>query len=159
MNISLIVAMSESGVIGVENRLPWRLPADLQRFKRLTLGHHIIMGRRTWDSIGRVLPGRTSVVVTRNRDFVAPAGVIVTHSLDEALVACTGDDEPFVIGGAELFRQALDIAKRIHLTVIENEFPGDARFPALDRARWQLQSSERHSDGDWPYRFELWVRA
>jgi dihydrofolate reductase len=159
MNLCIIVAMSENGVIGIENRLPWRLPADSRRFKALTMGHHLIMGRRTWESIGRPLPGRTSVVVTRNRALAVPAGVAVVHSLDEALAACAGDDEPFVIGGTELYRSALGVATRIELTVIEHHFDGDAHMPPFDRARWQLSASERHSDAEWPYRFETWVRA
>jgi dihydrofolate reductase len=159
MSLALIVAMSENGVIGVDNRLPWRLPADTRRFKQLTMGHHMIMGRRTWDSIGRPLPGRTSVVVTRNRDFSAPAGVVIAHSLAEAVAACAGDDEPFVIGGTELYRQALATATRIHLTVIEHAFDGDAHMPPIDRTHWQLAGSERHLDAEWPYRFEIWIRA
>jgi dihydrofolate reductase len=158
VNVSLIVAMSENRVIGVDNRLPWRLPADLQRFKRLTMGHHIVMGRHTWDSIGRALPGRTSVVVTRQRDFRAPDGVLVTHSPADALAACADDDEPFVIGGAELYRHALPLARRVHLTVIERHFDGDTYFPALDDS-WTLAETEPHRDDDLPHRFELWQRA
>jgi dihydrofolate reductase len=158
MSLSLIVAVAENGVIGVDNRLPWRLPADLQRFKQLTLGHHLVMGRRTWESIGRPLPGRTSVVVTRNRALAVPAGVLVAASLEEALAACAGDAEPFVIGGAELYRAALPRATRVHLTVIERAFAGDTTFPDFDRSGWQLEASERHADGELPYRFETWVR-
>jgi dihydrofolate reductase len=158
MSLSLIVAMAEDRVIGIDNRLPWRLPSDLQRFKRLTMGHHMVMGRRTWDSIGRALPGRTSVVVTRRADFRAPAGVVVAHSLEEALAACAGDDEPFVIGGAELYGHALPIARRIHLTVIERHFAGDTFFPALDPDSWTLAASEPHPEDELPHRFELWQR-
>ena len=158
LNLSLIVAMTEERVIGVDNRLPWRLPADLQRFKRLTMGHHMIMGRHTWDSIGRALPGRTSVVVTRRADFRAPDGVVVAHSLDEALAAAAADEEPFVIGGAEIYRHALPLARRIHLTVIERHFAGDTFFPALDAA-WTLSATEPHADDELPHRFELWQRA
>jgi dihydrofolate reductase len=159
MSLSLIVAVADNGVIGVDNRLPWRLPADLQRFKQLTLGHHIIMGRRTWDSIGRPLPGRTSVVVTRNRALAVPAGVIVAGSLDEALAACFGDAEPFVIGGAELYRASLPRADRLYLTVVEHPFTGDTFFPDFDRSAWRLAHSERHADGELPFRFETWVRG
>jgi dihydrofolate reductase len=159
MNLGIIVAMSENGVIGIENRLPWRLPADSRRFKALTMGHHLIMGRRTWESIGRPLPGRTSVVVTRNRALAVPAGVLLVQSLDEALQACAGDDAPFVIGGTELYRAALAVATRIELTVIEHHFDGDAHMPEFDRAHWRLQASERHTDAEWPYRFETWIRA
>jgi dihydrofolate reductase len=159
MNVAIIVAMSENRVIGAGNRVPWRLPPDQQRFKRITMGHHIIMGRRTWESIGRVLPGRTSVVVTRSPDFAAPAGVVVAHSLEEALAASAGDEEPFVVGGAALYDEALALAQRIHLTVIERHFDGDVYFPPFDRSHWQLADSERHSEGEWPYRFETWVRV
>jgi len=159
MTLALIVAVAENGVIGVDNRLPWRLPADLQRFKQLTMGHHIIMGRRTWDSIGRPLPGRTSVVVTRNRALAVPAGVLVATSLDEAIAACAGDPEPFVIGGAELYRASLPRADRLHLTVVERAFAGDTWFPDFDRSSWRLDASERHADGELSYRFETWVRS
>jgi dihydrofolate reductase len=159
MNLSIIVAMSENGVIGIENRLPWRLPADSRRFKALTMGHHIIMGRRTWESIGRPLPGRTSVVVTRNRALAVPAGVVVAGSLDEAVAACTGDREPFVIGGAELYRAALPRADRLHLTVVERAFVGDTFFPDFDRSAWRRHDSEPHPESDPPFRFETWIRA
>lgn len=156
MRRSIIVAVAENGVIGVDNALPWRLPADLQRFKRLTMGHHLIMGRKTFESIGRPLPGRTTVVLTRG-DFAAP-GVVVARSLDEAFAAARDDDEPFVCGGAEIYALALPGADRVYLTRIERDYQGDARFGALDPARWQLRESERHGAGDPPFRFETWDR-
>jgi Dihydrofolate reductase len=142
MTISLIVAMSESRVIGRDNRMPWgRLSADLKRFKALTLGHHLIMGRKTYESVGEPLPGRTNVVVTRQKDF-APDGVVVARTIDEAIEACKGDPEIFVAGGAEIYRQTVDRADRIYLTIVHGEFEGDTRFPAFDPSRWKLVSRE-----------------
>ena len=132
---SLIVAAAENGVIGRGNRLPWHLPADLAHFKRTTLGHPVIMGRRTWESIGKPLPGRTSVVVTRNANY-APPGVVVVNSLAAAISVCGDDDEIFVIGGAELYRLAIALADRIYLTEIDADIPGDAHFTELDRKLW-----------------------
>src|SRR5665811_1829226 len=105
--------MAKNRVIGANNTLPWHLPADLKHFKALTMGHHIVMGRKTYESIGKPLPGRTSVVVTRNADYSTP-GVIVVHTLEAAIAACGDDDEIFVIGGAELFNQAINLADRIY---------------------------------------------
>lgn len=139
--ISLIVARSRNGAIGIDNRLPWHLPADLRRFKALTMGHHLIMGRKTWESIGRPLPGRTSVVVTRNAAYQAP-GAAVTGSLAEALDLAAADDEAFVIGGAELFAAAQPVADRIYLTTIDQDCAGDTFMPAPDPAIWARQSSE-----------------
>jgi dihydrofolate reductase len=133
--LSLIAAMAANRVIGVNNTLPWRLPADLAHFKTLTMGHHMIMGRKTYESLGKPLPGRTSVIVTRDAGFSAP-GCVVTYSLDEAVAACEGDTEAFFIGGAELYRQALELADRIYLTEVRVEVAGDAWFPEFDRALW-----------------------
>ena len=109
--------------------MPWHLPEDLKRFKRLTMGHHIIMGRKTWESIGRLLPGRTTVIVTRNQDYLVP-GAIIAHSLEEAIERCANDDEIFVIGGAEIYRAALPLADRLLITQIDREIAGDTLFPA-----------------------------
>lgn len=149
--ISLIVAVARNGVIGKDGKLPWHLPEDLKRFKALTMGHHIIMGRRTWESIGRPLPGRTPVVVTRNDSYTAP-GAAVVHSLTEALASCTDDNEVFVIGGEEIYRAALPTADRIYLTAVDAEYAGDTRFPALVSEEWREVSRERppKSDPDRP---------
>ncbi len=128
--LSLIVAVARNGVIGKDNRLPWHIPEDLKRFRALTMGHHIIMGRRTWESIGRPLPGRTSVVITRDADYTA-SGAQVVHSLTEAVAGCAGDAEAFVIGGAEIYREALPHADRVYLTEVMADYPGDVSFPAL----------------------------
>src|SRR5512145_813795 len=118
--VSVIVAMAKNRVIGANNRIPWHLPNELKLFKSLTMGHHIVMGRRTYESINRLLPGRTTVIVTRQRDYAVP-GAVVAHSVSEALEAARGDDEIFVIGGADLFRETLPVADRIYLTVVDAE--------------------------------------
>ncbi|MDD5242058.1 MAG: dihydrofolate reductase [Sulfuricella sp.] len=138
--LSIIAAMAKNRVIGINNTLPWRLPEDLKHFKALTIGHHILMGRKTFDSLGKPLPGRTSVVITRSRSLQVP-GCIVVNSIKEAIAACNQDDEIFIIGGAELYLQALDVADRIYLTEIQAEAEGDAWFPEFDRELWH--ESER----------------
>jgi dihydrofolate reductase len=155
----MIVAAAENGVIGVDNRLPWRLPADLQRFKRLTMGHHLIMGRKTYESIGRPLPGRITVMLTRSAGVDVP-NVVVARSLEDAFAqaAARGDDEPFVCGGAEIYAQALHECDRCYLTVVERQYTGDAIFPGLDIAEWDIVESESHSGEEPPYRFETWDR-
>lgn len=152
--LSLLVAMASNRVIGVEGKLPWHVPSDLKRFKALTMGHHIVMGRKTFESIGRLLPGRTSVIVTRQRGYAVP-GAIVAHSLDEAVRACAGDSEVFVIGGGQLYAEALPHADRIYLTQIEGEFAGDTWFPALAPGEW-LESSRELLSSD-PPAATLWV--
>jgi len=137
----LIVARARNGVIGRQGAMPWHLPEDLAHFKRTTLGHCIIMGRRTWDSIGRALPGRRSIVVTRNRQWQAP-GADAASSLPDALALC-GAAEAYVIGGGELYAEALrHPVAGIHLTEIDADFDGDAFFPALESGRWNEQSRE-----------------
>src|SRR4029079_11516005 len=121
MRLSLIVAMTRTGVIGRDGGLPWRLSADLQRFKSLTMGHHIIMGRKTFDSLGRVLPGRTTVVVSRSDQYSVPRGVVVVHSLNAAIAATDSDPEPFLIGGGQLFGPAIALANRLYVTWVESD--------------------------------------
>lgn len=142
--VSLIVAMANNRVIGANNTLPWHLPADLKHFKALTMGHHIVMGRKTYESIGKPLPGRTSIVVTHNANYSVP-DVIVMNSLEAAISACEGDAEIFVIGGAELYRQAIDLADRIYLTEIDADISGDAQFIELDRTMWQETERVSHA--------------
>lgn len=157
--LSIIVAMSTNRVIGLNNRLPWRLSADLKRFKSLTLGHTLLMGRQTYQSIGRPLPGRTIVVLTRQKDF-APEGVLVAHSLDEALTLATGE-EVFIAGGAQIYHQTLPLADRLYLTIIDAPVAGDAYFPAFDESDWQLLSEERHDPSEanpYSYRFLVYER-
>jgi dihydrofolate reductase len=159
MRISLIAALAANRVIGRGDTLPWRLPADLKRFKRLTTGHPLILGRKTYESVGRPLPERTNIVVTRQEGY-APPGVRVVRSIDEALAAAAhapGADEVFVAGGGEIYRQTLPIADRLHLTHIEETFPGDVYFPELDETQWRLVDEERHGPTEnipfaWSYR-------
>lgn len=142
--VSLIVAMDRNRVIGHHGKVPWRLPADLKRFRALTMGHHILMGRKTWESIGRPLPGRTNVVVTRNRAYRA-AGAIVVASLDAALELARHDTEAYVIGGGEIYREALPLADRVYLTQVQAEYPGDTFFPRLAPGEWQAATREHHA--------------
>jgi len=162
MTLSLIVAISENGVIGREGDLPWRLSADLRRFKRLTMGHPIIMGRKTFESIGRPLPGRTMIVVTRQPDYRA-AGAVVVHSLDEALETASHiDDEVFLIGGAEIYRRALERVDRLYLTRVHADIEGDTRFPHIDFARWRLVQREHHAadeKNEYAHTFKVYERA
>ncbi len=145
--INIIAAMARNGVIGIGNRLPWRLPEDLQRFKRLTMGHHIIMGRKTFESIGRSLPGRVTVILTRDQDYRAQ-GCLTAHTLQAAIDACGDDPEVFCVGGAELYAQVLPLADRLYLTEIQADFAGDAYFPAFDSQLWQESSREHHVSAD-----------
>lgn len=147
MCLSLLVAMARNRVIGKNNTLPWHLPADLKHFKALTMGHPIIMGRKTYESIGRVLPGRTNVIVTRQKAYQV-LGAITVNSIDDALKVCQegveGNDEVFLIGGAELYRQTLGRCNRIYATEIQRDFDGDAFFPRIDMEEWQEISREKH---------------
>ena len=137
--------MDETRGIGVEGRLPWHLPADLKRFKSLTMGHHLIMGRKTFESIGRPLPGRTTIIVTRDQSF-QPEGCLVAHSLETALEFARLDleNDVFVIGGAEIFVQAIELADRIYLTQVHSSLPADVYFPEFAAADWQETDSEYH---------------
>jgi dihydrofolate reductase len=141
--ISLIVAMSRNRVIGRNNAIPWRIPAELARFKQLTMGHHIVMGRKTWESIGRLLPGRTTIILTRNPDLRVQ-GALIAASLPQALRLAAQDDEIFVIGGAEIFRLALPLAQRIYLTTVQIDIDGDTFMPPIDPAAWRCVKSEPH---------------
>jgi len=147
MIISLIAAMSENRVIGRNNQLPWRLPADLKHFKALTIGKPIVMGRKTWESLGRPLPGRANIVITRNIGYQAE-GCVVVHSVDQALEVATGSDEVMVIGGANLYQQLLDRADRLYLTLVKAHVEGDAWFPEFDSAMWHEVDRELHSCDD-----------
>jgi dihydrofolate reductase len=142
MRISLIVAMSENRVIGRNNQLPWHLPRDLQHFKRTTLHHTVIMGRKTFESMGKPLPQRRNIVITRDRTYRA-AGIEIAHGLDEAISLCKNEDEIFIAGGAEIFRQALHGADRMYLTLIHAKIEGDVYFPEVNWKEWTLLSDER----------------
>jgi len=144
MSISIIVAMARNRTIGVNNTLPWRCPEDLKHFKTLTMGHHMIMGRKTFDSIGKALPGRTTVVVTRTSDLKID-GCVVVHSLHEAITASAGDTETFIVGGAEIYAQALSLADTLYITEIQQEVEGDAHFPGFDTGTWNETAREVRS--------------
>ena len=143
MRRSLVVAMARNRVIGRDNALPWRLPADLAHFKKVTLGHPVVMGRRTYESIGRPLPGRKNIVVTRNTSFQAP-GCTVVASLNEAWKAAGDAAEVCVIGGTSLFEETLSVADVIHLTEVEADVTGDTYFPRFDRGEWTEREIARH---------------
>src|SRR5258707_294407 len=142
--ISLIVAMAKNRVIGANQSIPWYLPGELKMFKTITMGHHIVMGRNTWESIARLLPGRTTVVVTRQRDYRVE-GAIVAPTLDDALAACRDNDEIFVIGGAQLYAAALPRADRIYLTEVDAEVEGDTYMPEFDLREWQAGAVMRYA--------------
>ncbi|QYF80236.1 dihydrofolate reductase [Brevibacterium sp. PAMC21349] len=140
--ISLIVAMDQNRVIGKNNKLPWHLPADLQYFKKVTMGHPIVMGRKTFESIGRVLPGRENVIVTRNQEFKAE-GCVVLHDIAQIkMFADNHEEEVFVIGGAEIFKEILPFTDRLYITEIHETFEGDTFFPEIDENEWDEISSK-----------------
>lgn len=142
--LSIIVAIANNQVIGVNNTLPWHIPEDLKRFRALTTGHHIIMGRKTYESLGRLLPGRTTVIVTRNKDYQLE-GALIAHSLETALALCKNDNEVFLIGGAELYQDGLKLADKLYLTKVDLTIDGDAFFPEFDLNLWQECSRETHN--------------
>jgi len=155
--LSIIVAAAKNRIIGIDNALPWRLPADIAYFKALTMGHHIVMGRKTYESLGRPLPGRTSVIVTRDPGYAVP-GCVVVHSLAEAIDACAGDDEAFFIGGENLYRQVLEVADRLYLTEVQAEVAGDAWFPEFDRKAWrEISRKSCQADEKNPYSYDFVV--
>ncbi len=143
--LSLIWAMGRNRVIGVDNRLPWRLPADLKHFRALTTGHTILMGRKTYESFPRPLPDRHHVIITADRHYQAPSGCTVVHTLDAALAAAHSDKEVFVIGGGSLYAQTLPRADRLYVTLIDADFDGDTRFPDFDWRDWQEVAREDHA--------------
>lgn len=145
--LSIIVAMALNRVIGVDNKLPWHIPGDLKYFKGLTMGHHIIMGRKTYESIGRPLPGRTTVIVSRDPGY-AQDGCLIAHSLDEAIQLAEGDDQVFFVGGGSLYEQALPRVGRLYITEIQADYDGDAHFPEFDRAIWREVSRDRRRSED-----------
>lgn len=167
MIVSLIVAMDEQAGIGIDNRLPWRLSADLKRFKSLTTGHHLIMGRKTYQSIGKPLPGRTMIILTRRSDYTpenCPADRCqVVHSLDQALhfAEARGEEEAFIIGGAEVFRKALDRADRIYITRVHAHTETDVYFPNWEPKNWNLTYSEYQpadEKNEYPSTFKILVK-
>ena len=157
--LSLIVAVAQNGVIGDRNALLWHISEDLKHFKALTSGHPVVMGRKTYEPLGRPLPNRTNVVISR-QELEIP-GCRVVHSLDEALALFPGDEEVFIIGGAQIYAEALPRADRFYLTRVFHDYEGDTRFPEWDEAQWRLVSSEAFPCGreyPWPFTFECWER-
>ena len=154
--LSLLVAVARNGVIGRDNKLPWHLPADLKRFKQLSLGKPVIMGRKTYDSIivqlGKILPDRDNIVVTRNADFKAP-GCKVATSIDEALRLGGDAEEIVVIGGGQIFEETLPIADRVYMTWVHEDVPGDAYFPEVDWSKWRVSFREDHPEGPLPFEY------
>jgi dihydrofolate reductase len=157
--INVIVAMAKNRVIGINNTLPWRLPADLQHFKALTMGHHIVMGRKTYESIGKPLPGRTTVIVTRDANYRVE-GCLTATSIDAAIATCGNDPDIFFVGGAELYGQILPRADRLYLTEIQAEYAGDAYFPAFERDAWrEVERQENISPDGLSYHFVTYQRG
>ncbi len=158
-SLTLIVAYSTNRVIGRDNALPWKLPGDLAHFKRSTLGHPIIMGRKTWDSLGRPLPGRSNIVISRNPDFSAQ-GAIPAPTLEAAVAACGDIEEAFVIGGAQIYAQALPMARRVLATEVHADVDGDAFFPLLPSFQWKETAREpQPEENGYRYDFVTYERA
>ncbi|MDZ7847955.1 MAG: dihydrofolate reductase [Owenweeksia sp.] len=147
MNLTLIAAMSQNRVIGANNDLIWHLPKDLKHFKGLTKGHHVIMGRKTFESMGKALPHRTNIVVTNRKDYPAP-GCIVVHSLREAIQKAENDSQPYIIGGGKIYEQALPFADTLELTIVHAQLEGDTYFPELDESLWQVTEKTTHQADD-----------
>ena len=159
--LALIVAVARNGVIGRRGAIPWRLPEDLRRFRALTTGHSIVMGRRTWQSLARALPGRENIVVTRETGFAAD-GAVVVHSIEAALAAASYPEPAFCIGGADIYRIAMPLADTTYVTEIARDFEGDTVFPPLDPAQWRETARETHTSAGpnpFAYAFVTYERA
>jgi dihydrofolate reductase len=155
MKISLIVAMSSNRAIGVDGKMPWHLPADLKRFRQITLGHPVIMGRKTFEAIGKPLPGRQNIIISRNAAYQQP-GCQVFADIPSCLAACAGCEEIFVIGGASLYQAFLDQAKLLYLTEICQVFAGDTFFPQINLSHWQeVERLEVEDDGSVGFRYRF----
>jgi dihydrofolate reductase len=159
--ISLIAAVAKNGVIGKDNKLPWHLPADLRFFKKTTLGHPIIMGRKSFESIGKALPGRTNIVLTRNANFAESENLKVAYSLKEAFEIAreTGTDECFVIGGAEIYKEALPFCQKLYITMVHGIFEGNVFMPEFEKDFRKISSISNFKDGqnDYDYDFEVFI--
>ncbi|UGU14392.1 dihydrofolate reductase [Sinomicrobium kalidii] len=151
--VTIIAAAAENNTLGKDNDLVWHLPDDFKRFKNLTTGHHIIMGRKTFETFPRPLPNRTHIVVTRQKDY-RNAGCITVHSVEEALKLARGDDQPFIIGGGEIYRLGMPHTDKIELTRVHANFEGDTFFPEIDPEQWELTASEYHP-GDERHKYDF----
>ncbi len=162
MIISALVAIDKNNVIGKDNQIPWYLPADLQYFKKLTLNHHILMGRNCFISIGRPLPKRTNIVITRNPFFIA-TGTVIKHSIQEgiAFAKSNGETELFIIGGGEIYQQTMNLVSKLYVTEVDIETDGDILFPVFDKDKWKLISEEKHlkdDKNDYNYTFKTYIK-
>lgn len=157
MIITIVVAIAQNGMIGCANKLLWHISEDLKHFKRITSGGCVVMGRKTFESIGRPLPNRRNVIISRNPNYHVE-GCEVYSSIDQAISRLGDVDELFIIGGGEIYSQTLPLASKIELTVVERDFDGDTCFPAIDYCDWDVVSSERHDSDDLPFRFETLIR-
>lgn len=157
MKVSLVAAVAQNGVIGIKNKIPWRLPSDLKHFREITMGHHIVMGRKTHESIGLALDGRTNIVITRNKNYES-SGCIVVSSLDEALKTAreAKQKEVIIIGGGQIYKQAMPLVEKIYLTRIKANVAGDTYFPKLESSNWKEKNCEQYPADDnnqYPYEF------
>lgn len=162
MTLSIIVAISRNRAIGIDNQIPWYLPADLKYFKKTTLGHHLLMGRKSFLSIGKPLPGRINMVLTRDA-FYNASGILIVHSINEAieLAKQSGEEELFVIGGGEIYKQCLPLVDKLYITEVDLEAEGDTFFPEIDYAEWELKSNQFNKADDrnkWNYSFKIYCR-
>jgi dihydrofolate reductase len=154
MTVTIVVAISENHVIGKDNKLLWYLPNDLKHFKNITTGHTVIMGRKTFDSVGKPLPKRRNIIITRQP--ITIEGCEVVNSIEGALALCAGEDEVFIVGGAEIYKLSLHLTDRIYLTIVHKEFEGDSFFPEIDKSEWDEVSCEDHEPDEknsLPYSF------
>ncbi|MCK5880935.1 MAG: dihydrofolate reductase [Sinobacterium sp.] len=167
MKLALIVAMAENGVIGINNKLPWHLPEDLKYFKQVTMGKPIVMGRKTFESIGRPLPGRTNIVISRNKTWPAPEGVKLVANIEDAIALAEsiavndGTTELMVIGGAQIYAAAFERADTLYLTKVHGDVEGDAYFEGFNESEWELTAQQRHEASDnnpYPYTFCVYQR-
>jgi dihydrofolate reductase len=158
--ITMIAAAGENNELGKDNDLVWHLPNDFKRFKRLTSGHHIIMGRKTFESFPKPLPNRTHLVITRDKKY-QKEGAVVVHSIEEALAKAKSDAQPFIIGGGEIYKLGMDVADKIELTRVHGHFEADTFFPEIPIEEWELLSEEHHpkdEDHNYAFTYETWVR-
>jgi len=151
--ITLIAAVAENNALGKDNQLLWHLPDDFKRFKNITSGHHIIMGRKTFESFPKPLPNRTHVIITRQKDY-QPEGCLIVNSLSKAISVCPKDEELFIIGGGEIYKQSIEMADKLDITRVHHTFDADTFFPEIDLTKWKL-TSEEYNPKDEKYRFDF----
>lgn len=158
--ITLIAAVAENNALGKDNQLLWHLPDDFKRFKNITSGHHIIMGRKTFESFPKPLPNRTHVIITRQKDY-QPEGCLIVDSLEKAISVCPKDEELFIIGGGEIYKQSIEMADKLDITRVHHTFDADTFFPEIDLTKWKLTSEEYHPKDKkhhFDFTFETYLR-